>query len=97
MKFFSTIGNARRIVIFAGFGNNGGDGVVMAGLLSKRVALPVVLALADRERFSGSGKFFFDQLPPEVAAWVRSGGIAGQCSGAAIRHGAGSVVAEGAE
>lgn len=66
MKFFSTTGNAGRIVVFAGFGNNGGDGVVMAGLLSKRVALPVVLALADRERFSDSGKFFFKQLPPEV-------------------------------
>jgi len=57
----------KRIVIFAGKGNNGGDGVVIAGNLAAMQDVPVVLALAaDASELSSCSKYFFEQLDRRV-------------------------------
>ena len=57
----------RRLVIFAGHGNNGGDGVVIADTLSKILPQKILLALAlPAEKFSPSSRHFFKRLPGSV-------------------------------
>ena len=58
----------QRVVIFAGHGNNGGDGVVMANILAGKMPRQVILALSYApEKFSECSKHFFARLAPEVA------------------------------
>ncbi len=58
----------KRLVIFAGHGNNGGDGVVMANILAGELSQKVILALSSvPEKFSECSKEFFSRLAPEVA------------------------------
>ena len=82
LDFLQSQHACRRVVIYSGSGNNGGDGVVMAGILAEKLAIPVVLALVDPQRLSDSGKYFFDQLPPAVMVTaadtveLRSGDVA---------------------
>ena len=58
----------KRVVIFAGHGNNGGDGVVIASVLAEKLNQQTVLAPAlPPEKFSSSGKYFFARLHKKVA------------------------------
>ena len=60
-------GSFRRIVIFSGHGNNGGDGVVMAAVLAEQTDFEIVLALAfPPEKFSVSSKYYFEKLNSAV-------------------------------
>ena len=57
----------RRVVILAGHGNNGGDGIVMAQCLAERIPLPVELFLtAEPDKLSGVGRSFLAELPEQV-------------------------------
>ena len=66
LDFLAAQKNCRRIVIFAGSGNNGGDGVVMASHLVQNQGLPVVLALIDRQKISESSAFYYKKLDQRV-------------------------------
>ena len=66
LKFSGKLTGRRRIVIFCGSGNNGGDGVVMASFLSQNQSLPVVLAPIDRHKLSASAEHYYRQLPESV-------------------------------
>ena len=66
-KFFHTLSQRKRIVVFAGHGNNGGDGVVIANELTHCQSVPVILVLAAApERFSDCSKYYFERLSPAV-------------------------------
>ena len=66
LKFSGKLTCRRRIVIFCGSGNNGGDGVVMASFLAQEQALPVILALVNRHKLSVASEYYFRQLPDSV-------------------------------
>ena len=70
LQFLAALPACRRIVVFAGSGNNGGDGVVIADTLARKQHLPVVLALANPGKLSESSAHFFARLDKraEVAA-----------------------------
>lgn len=56
-----------RAVVMAGKGNNGGDGYVIARLLSQKGWNVKVIILADREQISGDSAVNLDKLPgPEI-------------------------------
>ena len=66
LQFLRTLPACRRIVFFAGSGNNGGDGVVIADTLARKQDLPVVLALAKPGKLSESSAHFFARLDKRV-------------------------------
>lgn len=67
LKFMKSQPQCRRIVIFSGHGNNGGDGIVMASQLVKMQDLPVILVLAKPpETLSPGSSYYFKQLPGQV-------------------------------
>jgi ADP-dependent NAD(P)H-hydrate dehydratase / NAD(P)H-hydrate epimerase len=61
-------GAARRIVVFCGKGNNGGDGFVAASLLHQRGRSVQVILLADPAELKGDAAVMYQKLP--VAAIV---------------------------
>jgi ADP-dependent NAD(P)H-hydrate dehydratase / NAD(P)H-hydrate epimerase len=61
-------GGARRIVVFCGKGNNGGDGFVAARRLHQQGKTVQVILLADRVDLRGDAAVMFEKLP--VAAIV---------------------------
>lgn len=66
-QFMRSLPDCRRIVVMAGSGNNGGDGVVIADTLARMQDLPIVLALAKPGKLSESGAHFFAGLDKRVA------------------------------
>ena len=59
--------NVERIVIFAGHGNNGGDGVVIASYLAEKLDYKIVLALAaELEKQSPASKYYLEKLHEKV-------------------------------
>src|SRR6202050_2625659 len=56
-------GEARRVVIFCGKGNNGGDGFVAARRLHQQGRRVAVILLASRSVFRGAGALMFAKLP----------------------------------
>lgn len=67
LKNADRYGCFQRVVIFAGHGNNGGDGVVAASILAGQLSAEIVLALAlPPEKLSASGKYYFAQLNKQV-------------------------------
>ena len=59
--------NCRRVVIFAGHGNNGGDGIVIASELTRHLNAEIVLAMsADPENISPTSRYFFDRRSEQV-------------------------------
>jgi len=62
MAGFSGNLSGRKVLILAGPGNNGGDGLVMARHLLEQGALPQVVSLAPLERFSGDAIVNLRQL-----------------------------------
>ena len=64
---FAACRQYRRIVIFAGKGNNGGDGIVIADNLARAQQLPVILALAAAPaELSTCSQHFFARLDARV-------------------------------
>ena len=69
----------QRIAILCGRGNNGGDGMVVARLLSDRGGNPRVLLFADPETLKGDARVNWERLAvsgapevvPDLAAWKR--------------------------
>ncbi|QEM68077.1 NAD(P)H-hydrate dehydratase [Geobacter sp. FeAm09] len=59
----------KRAVIFAGRGNNGGDGYVVARLLLQSGWQVRVCILAQRERIEGDAAINLEQLPPAVVSY----------------------------
>lgn len=69
LDFFRELAPAerRKVVVLAGHGNNGGDGIVMADLLARQLDVPVELCLtAPEERISPTAKHFLDRLSGKV-------------------------------
>ena len=67
MQYFRRYSNFKRIIIFAGHGNNGGDGVVIASLLAEQLETETVLALAmPPEKLSAAGRYYFEKLNTSV-------------------------------
>ena len=67
--FFRELAPAERqsVVILAGHGTNGGDGIVMANALVRKLDVPVRLVLtAPPERLAPTAAHFFKLLAPEV-------------------------------
>lgn len=68
----------KRAVIFAGRGNNGGDGYVIARLLLQSGWQVRVFILAERDRIVGDAAINLEQLPPAVVSYhTVAGGLAG--------------------
>ena len=66
-KFMAAHGFFRRVVIFAGSGNNGGDGVVIADFFARQEKYEVVLALAsEKNKLSSAGTFYLAKLSEKV-------------------------------
>ena len=66
-KFMAAHGFFRRVVIFAGSGNNGGDGVVIADFFARQEKYEVVLALAsEKNKLSPAGTFYLAKLSEKV-------------------------------
>lgn len=63
-----------RSVIMAGKGNNGGDGYVIARLLSQKGWNVNVIILADREQITGDAAINLDRLPGSVINYCPDGG-----------------------
>lgn len=61
-------------VILAGKGNNGGDGYVIARLLSLKGWSVKVIILADREQISGDAAVNLEKLPPEMTVFCTKSG-----------------------
>jgi len=57
---------SNRAVILAGKGNNGGDGYVIARLLSQKGWSVKVFIIAEREQISGDAAVNLDKLPPNM-------------------------------
>ena len=72
LQFLAALPACRRIVVFAGSGNNGGDGVVIAHTLARKQELPVILALAKPGKLSDSSAHFFariDDRHQRISTW----------------------------
>jgi NAD(P)H-hydrate epimerase len=64
-EIISHYGNEGRAVIIAGKGNNGGDGYVIARLLSQRGWNVKVCVMAERARISGDAALNLERVPQE--------------------------------
>jgi len=72
-------GQARRIVVLAGTGNNGGDGFVFA-LAAHIAGLDVqVLQLGDRAALSGDARHFAERWAQTGGPWEDFAGLPGDC------------------
>ena len=69
---------ARRIVVFCGKGNNGGDGFVAARRLHEQGKSVQVILLADPADLSGDAAVMFDKVPGVVTAMYSSEGLKGE-------------------
>lgn len=58
-----------RCVVMAGKGNNGGDGYVIARLLSQKGWSVKVIILADREQVTGDAAVNLDKLPKTITSY----------------------------
>ena len=65
-EIISRFGATGRAVIFAGKGNNGGDGYVIARLLGERGWRVAVYVLAERGEIGGDAAANLDRLPPNM-------------------------------
>jgi NAD(P)H-hydrate epimerase len=65
-EIISLCGNTGRAVIFAGKGNNGGDGHVIARLLVEHSWQVTVYVLAARDEITGDAAINLDKLSPDV-------------------------------
>lgn len=63
---------ARSALVFAGKGNNGGDGFVVARLLEASGWSVTSVILASREEFSGDARKNLDRVPPSVGTIIFS-------------------------
>jgi len=63
-----------RAVVLAGKGNNGGDGYVIARLLSLKGWSVKVIILAERVQISGDAAVNLEKLPPEMAVFSTQAG-----------------------
>ncbi|MBX2947890.1 MAG: NAD(P)H-hydrate dehydratase [Crocinitomicaceae bacterium] len=69
------------VVVFCGMGNNGGDGLAIARLLSEQNRMVQVIVVRHTEHFSADAQVNFDRLPESLQATlitVRSENDAGQ-------------------
>lgn len=59
--------HCEHVIILAGKGNNGGDGLVLAGLLAARTELDVTVAcVVEKRELQGEARYFADQLPERI-------------------------------
>ncbi len=66
-------GHFRRATVLAGKGNNGGDTLVVAGLLATETAIPVTLCtICPLDQLTGDARVFADRLPESVEVVVCS-------------------------
>jgi len=66
LKIAPCWGEFKRLVIFVGSGNNGGDGVVMASYLAGRINCEILLALAMPEKLSDAARYYLERLESGV-------------------------------
>jgi len=71
----SYFGAQGRAVIVAGKGNNGGDGYVIARLLSQRGWDIKVYVMAERERISGDAAINLERLPRDMVRYCPQAGL----------------------
>jgi len=73
LEFISTLhpSHARRLVILAGKGNNGGDAYVVARFLSQKTSIPVkIFSTCGKDELSGDAKNNAGKLPGNISCEV---------------------------
>ncbi|MFA6292851.1 MAG: NAD(P)H-hydrate dehydratase, partial [Victivallales bacterium] len=80
LEFISTLhpAHAKRFIVLAGKGNNGGDAYVVARFLSQRTPIPVkVLSICGMDELAGDAKLNAEKLPENVPCEFRKNLTAG--------------------
>ncbi len=75
LDFISSLhpSHARRIIMLAGKGNNGGDAYVAARFLSVKTSIPIkIFSACRRDELSGDAKLNADRLPSDIPCEIRS-------------------------